>query len=98
MTHAYAPRTRHAQSVYAQTGGAEESRPTGKEVVGMEKAAKEVAPKITPVEEIMITTEEIVAEAKEEAKEAPSKLRQKLHELEAVWERASIQFFQAPKL
>jgi len=64
----------------------------------MEKAAKEVAPKITPVEEIMITTEEIVAEAKEEAKEAPSKLRQKLHELEAVWERASIQFFQAPKL
>ena len=64
----------------------------------MEKAAKEVALEITPAEEIMITTEEIVAEAKEEAKEAPSKLRQKLHELEAVWERASIQFFQAPKL
>jgi uncharacterized protein YukE len=39
-----------------------------------------------------------VAEAKEEAKEAPSRLRQSLHELEAVWERASIQFFQAPKL
>jgi uncharacterized protein YukE len=45
-----------------------------------------------------ITTEEIVADVKEEVKEAPSKLRQKLHELEAVWERASIQFFQAPKL
>jgi uncharacterized protein YukE len=60
----------------------------------MEKAAKV----ITPAEEIMVTTEEIVAEAKEEAKEAPSMLRQKLHELEATWERASIQFFQAPKL
>jgi uncharacterized protein YukE len=67
--------------------------PQGKEVP-MEKAAKE----ITPAEEIMITTEEIVAEAKEEAKEAPSKLRQRLHELQATWERASIQFFQAPKL
>jgi uncharacterized protein YukE len=65
----------------------------------MDKAAKEVAPEITPASvEIMITTEQIVAEAKEEAKEAPSKLRQKLHELEAVWERASIQFFQGPKL
>jgi uncharacterized protein YukE len=64
----------------------------------MEKAAKEVAPEITPAEEIMVTTEEIVAEAKEEVKEAPSRLRQKLHELEAIWERASIHFFQAPKL
>jgi uncharacterized protein YukE len=64
----------------------------------MEKVAKEVAPEITPTEEIMVTTEEIVAEAKEEVKAAPSKLRQKLHELEATWERASIQFFQAPKL
>ena len=64
----------------------------------MEKVAKEVAPEITPTEEIMVTTEEIVAEAKEEAKEVPSRLRQKLHELEAIWERASIQFFQAPKL
>ena len=64
----------------------------------MEKVAKEVAPEITPTEEIMVTTEEIVAEAKEEAKEVPSRLRQKLHELEATWERASTQFFQAPKL
>jgi uncharacterized protein YukE len=64
----------------------------------MEKAAKEVAPEITPAEEIMVTTEEIVAEAKEEVKEAPSRLRQKLHELQATWERASVQFFQAPKL
>ena len=47
-----------------------------------------------------ITTEEIMLppEVKEELKEAPSKLRQKLHELEATWERASTQFFQAPKL
>jgi hypothetical protein len=47
-----------------------------------------------------ITTEEIMLppEVKEEVKEAPSKLRQKLHELEATWERASTQFFQAPKL
>ena len=64
----------------------------------MEKAAKEITPEITPAEEIMVTTEEIMAEAKEEAKEAPSKLRQKLHEVQATWERASIQFFQAPKL
>jgi uncharacterized protein YukE len=64
----------------------------------MEKAAKEITPEITPAEEIMVTTEEIVAEAKEEVKEAPSKLRQKLHDLQATWERASIQFFQAPKL
>jgi hypothetical protein len=78
--------------VYVQIGGADESRPTAKEVE-MEKAKE-----ITPAEEIMVTTEEIVAEAKEEAKEAPSRLRQKLHELQATWERASIQFFQAPKL
>ena len=58
----------------------------------------EQAKGITPAEEIMVTTEEIVAEAKEEAKEAPSRLRQKLHELEAMWERTSTQFLQAPKL
>ena len=63
----------------------------------MEKAAKEITPEIIP-EEIVSTTEEIVAEAKEEAKEAPSRLRQQLHELEAIWERASLQFFQVPKL
>ena len=45
-----------------------------------------------------ITTEEIVVEAKEEAKEAPSRLGAKLRELEAMWERTSTQFFQAPKL
>ncbi len=44
-----------------------------------------------------ITPQEIVAEATEEAIEAPSRLRKKLRELEAMWERASIQFFQAPK-
>ena len=40
--------------------------------------------------EIMLTTEEIVAEAKEEAKEAPSRIRKKLHQLAAVWEGASV--------
>ena len=47
--------------------------------------------------EVVATTEEIVTEAKEEAIEAPSRLRRKLRELEAVWERASVQFYQAPK-
>jgi hypothetical protein len=63
----------------------------------MEEAAKGVTPEIIG-EEIVATTEEIVAEAKEEAIEAPSRLRRKLRELEAVWERTSTQFFQAPKL
>ncbi len=58
----------------------------------MAEAAKGINPEIT-TEEIMLTTE-----MKEEVNEAPSKLRQKLHELEATWERASTQFFQAPKL
>jgi uncharacterized protein YukE len=44
----------------------------------MEKAAKEVA------------TEEIVAEAKDEVKDAPSRIRQKLRQWEAVWEGASV--------
>jgi predicted esterase YcpF (UPF0227 family) len=56
----------------------------------MEKAAKEVAPEITPAEEIMVTTEEVVAEAKEEVKEAPSSIRKKLRHLAAVWESASV--------
>ena len=58
----------------------------------MAEAAKGINPEIT-TEEIMLTTE-----VKEVVKKAPSRLRQKLHELEATWERASIQFFQAPKL
>jgi hypothetical protein len=53
---------------------------------------------ITPAEEIKVATEEIVAEAKEEAIEAPSRLRAKLRGLEAMWERTSTQFLQAPKL
>jgi uncharacterized protein YukE len=63
----------------------------------MERAAKGGTPEII-TEEIVDTTEEIVAEAKEEAKEAPSKLLAKLRGLEAMWERTSTQFFQAPKL
>jgi hypothetical protein len=56
----------------------------------MEKAAKEVAPEITPAEEIKVSTEQIVSEAKEEVKEAPSRLRAKLRQLAAVWEGANV--------
>jgi hypothetical protein len=76
--------------VYVQVGGAEESRPTGKEVVEMEKAPKEGALEITPAEEIMVSTEEIVAEAKEEAIEAPSRIRKTLRQLTAVWQGTSV--------
>ena len=48
---------------------------------------------VTPVE----IAEEIVVEATEEVKEAPSRLREKLRALEEMWERTSIQFYQAPK-
>ena len=58
----------------------------------------EQAKGIPPAEEIKVVTEEIVAEAKEEAIEAPSRLGAKLRELEVMWERSSTQFFQAPKL
>jgi hypothetical protein len=54
------------------------------------EAAKGINPEITP-EEIMLTTE-----VKEEVKEVPPKLRQKLHKLEATWERASTQFSRPP--
>ena len=71
----------------------------------MEKAAEGVATSEIVTEEIMATTEqivatteELVADAQEEAKEAPSRLHQKLRELEAVWGRAAVQFYQAPKL
>jgi uncharacterized protein YukE len=60
-------------------------------------AAKGVTPEIIG-EEIVATTEEIVAEMKEEAIEAPSRLREKFRRLEAVWGRAAVQFYQAPKL
>jgi hypothetical protein len=43
----------------------------------MEKA-KEIPPEITPAEEIMLTTEEIVAEAKEEVKEITAEVVDKL--------------------
>jgi hypothetical protein len=58
----------------------------------------EQAKGITPAEEIKVATGEIVAEAKEETIEAPSRMRAKLRELEAMWGRTSTQFFQAPKL
>jgi hypothetical protein len=56
----------------------------------MKKAAKEVAPEITPTEEIMVTTEEIVAEAKDEVKEVPSRIRNKLRQLAALWESTNV--------
>lgn len=40
--------------------------------------------------EVVATTEEIVSEVKEEAIEAPSRIRQKLRQLAAVWEHASV--------
>jgi len=46
--------------------------------------AKGINPQIT-TEEIMLTPE-----VKEEVKEAPSKLRQKLRQLAAVWEGANV--------
>jgi hypothetical protein len=64
----------------------------------MEKAAKGVTTPEIVGEEIVATTEELVAEVKEEAIEAPSRLREKFRRLEAVWGRAAVQFYQAPKL
>ena len=52
-------------------------------------AAKGTAPEIIG-EKIVATTEEIVADVKEEAIEAPSRIRQKLRQLAAVWERAIV--------
>ena len=48
----------------------------------MEKAAKGVTPEII--------TEDILAEAKDEVKEAPSRIHNKLRQLAAVWEGASV--------
>ena len=64
----------------------------------MEKAAKGVTTPEIVGEEIVATTEQIVAEVKEEAIEAPSRLREKFRRLEAVWGRADVQLYQAPKL
>ena len=69
MAHAYARRTPGVSGCTYKSGGAEESRSTTGKEVEMENAAKEVAP------EIMVSTEEIAAEVKEEVKEAPSRLR-----------------------
>ena len=58
----------------------------------MAEAAKGINPEIAPevVEEIVVTTEEIVAEAKEEIIEAPSRIRQMLRQLATVWGGASV--------
>ena len=52
----------------------------------MDKAAKE---NIT--EEIIVSPEQLVDEVKEEAIEAPSRLREKLRQLATVWGRVSVQ-------
>jgi hypothetical protein len=51
----------------------------------MEKAAKQ-----SPTEEIILSPEESVDEVKEEIRKVPSRLRQGLHRLAAVWERDSV--------
>lgn len=51
----------------------------------MEKASKQ-----TTTEEIIASPEEIVDEVKEEVKKAPSRLRQKLRQLAAVWKHTSV--------
>ena len=56
----------------------------------MENAAKGVTTPEIVTEEIVATTEEIAAEVKEEVIEAPSRLRQALHRLAAMWEHASV--------
>ncbi len=43
------------------------------------------------------TAQDIVAEVKEEIKEAPSRLRAELPRWEDMWERAGSQFYRAPK-
>jgi chaperonin GroEL (HSP60 family) len=63
----------------------------------MAEAAKGINPEII-TEEIAATTEEIVAEVKEEAIEAPSRLREKFRRWEALWGRTAVQFYKAPKL
>ena len=55
----------------------------------MDKAAKGVTPESVG-EEVVVTTEQIVAEAKEGVIEAPSRIRQILGQLAAMWERASV--------
>ena len=57
----------------------------------MESAAKGGTPEEIIGEKIVVTTEEIVAEVKEEVIEAPSKLRQTLDRFAALWERVSVQ-------
>ena len=64
----------------------------------MEKAAKGVTTPEIVGEEIVATTEQIVAEVKEEAIEAPSRLREKFRRWEALWGRTAVQFYKAPKL
>ena len=55
----------------------------------MDKAAKGITPESIG-EEVVVTTEEILTEAKEEIIEAPSRIRQMLRQLATVWGRASV--------
>jgi hypothetical protein len=51
----------------------------------MEEAVKEIT-----TQEIIVSPEESVDEVEEEIKKVPSRLRQELHQLAAVWERVSV--------
>jgi uncharacterized protein YukE len=51
----------------------------------MERATKEIT-----TEEIIVSPEQSVDEGKEEIRKVPSRLRQELHRLAAVWERVSV--------
>ena len=59
--------------------------------------AKGINPEITP-EVVTEEVKEMVTEYKEEAIEAPSRLREKFRRWEALWGRTAVQFYQAPKL
>ena len=58
--------------------------------------AKGINPEVAP-QEVTEELKEMATEVTEEVKEAPYRLRQRLQELQAMWERTSVQFFEAPK-
>ena len=74
------------------------AREEGGERVGQPMAAEAegINPDITT--EVTEEVKEITMEVKEEAIEAPSRLREQFRRLEAMWGRAAVQFYQAPKL
>jgi hypothetical protein len=55
----------------------------------MAEAAKGINPEITP-EAVTEEIKEVATEVKEEVREAPSRIREKLSQLAAVWEGSSV--------